>query len=265
MVQSHPHLSALLVDIRGHGTSSSISFEPPHSLQSAANDITRTLTHLKLTSKHNSRVVGVIGHSFGGRVALQYVKTTLQSQDSTILDNHKVGDEVISTPEVMWLLDTYPDVAHSSVANVIGAISRVRLPIKSKDDLVSFLTVENNISPAIAAWMTTNLVRVDGGFHFKFDLPVILNLLEDYQSQDFFGTLNDISRVSASINQKCQVHLVQAGKNDSWNNVVIQDKLSECERLGVLKTHCLPDAGHWVHVDDLDGLMDLIEPTFLEC
>jgi esterase len=235
-------------------------------LQSAANDIIRTLTHLKLTSKHDSRVVGVIGHSFGGRVALQYVKTTLHSQESSIVtNNQKNGDEGILTPEVMWLLDTYPDVAHSSVANVIGAISRVRLPIQNKDDLVSFLTQENNISPAIAAWMATNLVRVDGGFHFKFDLPVILNLIEDYKNQDFFGTLNDINRISASINQKaCQVHLVQAGKNDSWDNAVVQDKLTESERLGVLKSHCLPNAGHWVHVDDLDGLMDLIEPTFSE-
>ncbi len=224
---------------------------PPHTLQSASDDITRTLRHLNLTSKNNSRVVGVIGHSFGGRVALQYVKTSLEHHAISTSNVEKgSGDgDGISPPTVLWLLDTYPDVAHQSVANVIAAISRVRLPIKSKDNLVSFLTLENNISSEIAAWMTTNLVKVDGGFHFKFDLPVILNLIQDYKSQDFFETLNEIRNLSVIKDQAaCQVHLVQAGKNDSWSNSVVQERLTASERLGVIKTHLLPDSGHWVYL-----------------
>lgn len=238
---------------------------PPHTLQSASDDITRTLRHLNLTSKNNSRVVGVIGHSFGGRVALQYVKTSLEHQPTSTLNLEKESGDGISSPTVLWLLDTYPDVAHKSVANVIGAISQVHLPIKSKEDLVSFLTLEHKISPEIAAWMTTNLVKVDGGFNFKFDLPVILNLIQDYQSQDFFETLNEIRKLSVKKDQAaCHVHLVQAGKNDSWNNSAVKERLTASERLGVIKTYLLPNAGHWVHVDDLDGLMELIEPTFSE-
>lgn len=32
---------------------------------------------------------------------------------------------------------------------------------------------------------------------------------------------------------------------------------------GMLKTHVLPNAGHWVHVDNPHGLMDMMLPSFV--
>lgn len=32
---------------------------------------------------------------------------------------------------------------------------------------------------------------------------------------------------------------------------------------GTLKTHVLPNAGHWVHVDNPHGLLDMMLPSFV--
>jgi hypothetical protein len=32
---------------------------------------------------------------------------------------------------------------------------------------------------------------------------------------------------------------------------------------GQVKLHCLEQAGHWIHVDDLEGVLRLLAPTFL--
>jgi len=257
LVQAHPHLSALLLDIRGHGSSAAVSFSPPHTLHSAAQDIAQTLSHLRLNSS-NTALVGVIGHSFGGRLALQYVQDSLK-QHCASNSNNGSTDVIISPPKGLWLLDTYPNVANQTVANVLAAISRVPLPIESKSDLVSFLTQKHNIDAATAAWMTTNLIKDTGGFRFKFDLPVILDLIDDCKRQDYFETLKDIRDLSAA---SCQVNLVQAGRNDAWKNTAVSEMLAKAEGVGEVKVHLLPNAGHWVHVDDLDGLMNLIEPSF---
>jgi esterase len=52
------------VDLRLHGGST--GFEPPHTLGAAADDVDRLVEHLDF------HAAAVMGHSFGGKVALLY-------------------------------------------------------------------------------------------------------------------------------------------------------------------------------------------------
>ena len=75
------------------------------------------------------------------------------------------------------------------------------------------------------------------------------SLVRDFSQHDFWLQLESLSHVS--------VNLVQAGRNPAWNEV-----LPEIRRFSVndrFRCYLLPDAGHWVHVDDLPGLLKIFD------
>ena len=266
LTQSDPTLSALLLDLRGHGTTSSKStlgcpsrLGRPHTLEACALDVVRTLTGLGLVGEGGSPV-GVVGHSFGGRVAMQYVHALTSAGSS----------HAVRPPQSAWILDSVPGRAHGSVADVIGAVSSVPVPIRSKKALVEELTERGGVDKSIAMWMTTNLVKSEcgGGFEFAFDLNVASDVLEDFPRQDFFSILRDINKVGLMATGRGErpfsVNMVMAGKNTAWTDEIVSEleRLGHVEGGGVVAAHVLENAGHWVHVDNLDGLMRLMEGAF---
>ena len=260
--EKNPRYSALLLDARGHGKSSKkieqsqkFQFDPPHTMKECAMDVIETINHLNLTKSENESPIGIIGHSFGARIALQYLHT---------LSNPKEQQQSsISPPQQTWLLDAVPGHAHSSVENVIRAVSSIEIPISNKKQLVHDLTEKKLIDPAIAAWMTTNLIPMkdSNGFDFSFDLDIVLCILDQFQNQDFNQILKDI-QMSRSASQSCQIHMVRALKNKSWTTDILQSfRPFMNSSQNFLKIHEL-NTGHWVHVDDLNGLLNVLNPSF---
>jgi len=249
LTERQKNIQALLIDSRGHGKSS--SFHPPHSIKNSALDVIETMHHLDL--KHSASPVGIVGHSYGGRVALEYLY---------LLSTNEHGNNNVKLPKKTWILDSNPGKAHSSVENVLHAVSSVPTPIANKKDLVSFLTGEKKISPDIASWMTTNLKgSAKSGYDFTFDLNVANSLVKDFDNQEYISYLHNIPRAN-NYDGNSKVHIVRAGKNSSWNSDVLR-QLNEVDS-SFLNMHVLEDAGHWVHVDDLEGLLQLIEKGFTE-
>jgi len=139
---------------------------------------------------------------------------------------------------------------------VIEAVSSVPSSV-SRKQLVTYLTEEKDVSPFIANWMTTNFKHSNGknaslGLEFNFDLNVVNSLVKDFEKQKYISKLKYICE-NASNNE---VHIVRAGKNKSWNNEVL--KVLETMDPNVLFVHELKKAGHFVHVDDLQGLVHLM-------
>jgi len=265
----HPHTSALLLDLRGHGNSTSFyrkkqkpystALPNPHTISSSALDIIETLQFLGLTGKQYSPV-GVVGHSFGGRCALQYLHTLTTSQQQP-------SPYKVLPPKHTWLLDTVPGVAHKSVDDVFHAICKIPRPISSKKELVRMMIEDEDIDPEIAAWMTTNLYKVDKGFDFIFDLDVVKLLLNDFPNQDFIGMLSDYSNIMEKRNNHSKIHMVIAGKNRAWTDeILLRLKDIKCRirnsKQPLLDLVFLENAGHWVHIDDLDGLMNAMNNSF---
>jgi pimeloyl-ACP methyl ester carboxylesterase len=231
MAARWPDWRLVAVDLRNHGESDGAP--PPHTLAACARDLAALAEHIGAWPE------AVVGHSFGGKVALVY------------------GRDVASPAlKRVWVLDAVPGPAGPAVdpthevARVIADLRRVPMPIASRDELVSSIK-SKGYSDELAGWMTTNLERVEGGFAWRFDLDAIEALLDDYGREDLWPWLEGPGP---------RVDIVRAGRSDRWTPDVMArlDALAG-ERVGV---HVLPNAGHWVHVDDPQGLLDVLGEGF---
>ena len=195
--------------------------------------------------------------SFGGRVTLEFLKEVVLSEKSQL----KYG---VTAPFAAWILDSVPGAVHSSVGEVVQAVSTLSMPIEGKKSLVDSLKSQN-IKHDICAWMTTNLTpdpNYEGKFKFIFDLETIHDVVKDFPRQHFLDVLNNIlhhPKTNQEMSSKVHINLVRAGLNTAWSN----DLLSQLQKLDNdnknFKLHTLPQAGHWVHIDDLHGLLKLME------
>lgn len=229
LVRRHPAWRLVLVDLRNHGDSHGAP--PPHTLDACADDLAHLAEHLRV------RPELVIGHSFGGKVALAYTR------------DHGCAHT--------WVLDAVPGRADGVTGEVEGVLRMLRavpLPVARRDDVAVAIRAAG-FGDAIAQWMTTNLRPVDGGYTWRFDLDGIEEMLADYAREDFLPWLRTTD---------ADVHLVRAERSDRWTPATVAELESAgLDRLGPnVHPHLLRDAGHWVHVDNPAGLLQMLDEAF---
>jgi pimeloyl-ACP methyl ester carboxylesterase len=255
---AHHHVAGLLMDLRGHGKSAEPQHlhlaKSPHNFEACVQDVTDTLVHAG--SRYYPKIV--VGHSWGGRVALQYAATT-----RTVPDNHQEELEGLhQTLDRVWLLDTVPGEANESVERVIRAVTSFLQgePMEplTRKQVVDQLTLCHGLDKGLAQWLASSYTpqnRTTGEQQsFGFDLDVVHGILPEFEHQDFWGLVE-----TCCLEQNVRVDLVRGGKNTGWT-VDILRKLSalQKERPSHFQVHVLPKAGHWVHTDDLPGLLQLM-------
>lgn len=226
--QAHPGWRFVSVDLRNHGDSPAAP--APNTLAECAADLRA------LALEYGGPPAVVVGHSFGGKVALVYAR------------DHGRADGVT------WVLDSTPGLAEPGpdheVARVIAACRAVPMPAPERAAVTASF-VEQGFSEGIANWMTTNLARADDGFRWRFDLDGIEQMIADYWRVDLWPFLEQPGDRA--------IHLVRAARSDRWRAADVE----RMEGLATVQTHVLPDAGHWVHVDNPDGLLEMLHPTFI--
>ncbi len=223
-----------LVDLRNHGASHGAP--GPHTLAACADDLRR------LAEQLDAPIEVVIGHSFGGKVALELGARAPEELSTVfVLD---------ASPERHAVL---PDADHE-VRTVMAALRAVPLPLARRNDLLPHLAAAG-LPLSIQRWMTTNLREGDRGLVWTFDIDAALAMLEDYFRTDSWGPLVTTNPSAPA------VHLVRAGRSDRWTGEVIR-KLDELPPSARGSVHVLPNAGHWVHVDNPKGLTDLLVRMF---
>ena len=281
-------ISALLFDLRGHGQSkpnananasesANVDMDSLHSIYNCSMDVVQTLENLNLVGDKSP--IGIVGHSFGGRTALSYHHALLQRQEQTNNNNNANANANANVlpPKHCWILDSCPGKAHASVAGVIDAVSSIPMPIGSKQELVTKLR-EKDISKPIASWMTTNLKKIQDtnengsgthseGFEFMFDLNVVRGILNDFPRQDMLQQLQYCcTAVSTSPSPSpSMIHKVIAGKNQAWTSdvlKVLEDIQRKSDGENISLNLVTLDTGHWVHTEDLDGLVRVMVKTF---
>lgn len=117
----------VLVDLRNHGRSAEIKgLEPPHDMVNAAND----LAHLVKTRAWAWPDV-VIGHSMGGKVALQFAESCAR------------GDygESVALPKQVFLCQSFIDIS-AHVFNVKIVVCFIKYKV-FRNFISSYGTVEN--------------------------------------------------------------------------------------------------------------------------
>lgn len=217
----------VLVDLRLHGRS--LEAPSPHSLAACADDLTELTRVLALSP------TAVIGHSFGGKVALAYAERRPVGLRQT------------------WVLDSNPGAhrpgADHEVIRVLRSLEAVGREFDSREAFVDAL-LERSLSPGIAQWLSQNLVREGECYWFRLDLAAIAELLDDYFERDLWSVVEQPP-------PNVEVHLVVAERSRRLNDEA-RTRLSARADQRQVHRYTLPDAGHWLHVDNPTGLIALL-------
>lgn len=235
LAHERPEYRWALVDLRHHGQSSGAP--PPNTLEACAGDLSA------LAAQLGSEPAVVIGHSFGGKVAIEYARLEASR-----------GGESSAALEQVWVLDAVPGaqkgVDASEITRVIRAVRQVVMPASSRKEVVQQLTEKSGMSSGLAEWMATNLRRNGDRYEWVFDLDAIEELLVDYFRVDLWSFLS-------APRTRPEFRLVVAERSDRWP----PDQRERARALppeSRVVYHELPNAGHWVHVDNPEALLQLL-------
>ncbi|KAH9253486.1 hypothetical protein BASA81_008533 [Batrachochytrium salamandrivorans] len=237
------HCQALLVDMRGHGDSYRLSLPGTNTLESCARDVGNLVSELVKQGQLETRPSAVIGHSFGGKLALQYALTNPSDID------------------LCWVLDSAPGLItyhlnredlneqRESVMRLMGVLDT--LPAFASKKEMSNMLLERNFSPMVANWMTTNVVtQSDGKLGWGFNLQVVKELFADYSKCNLVPALQ-------ANPHKHKINFLRAGRNKLlWTERVMGEMTS-----GIGNVFVLPNVGHFLHASDPDGVLAILKPS----
>ncbi|KAK9815258.1 hypothetical protein WJX72_000795 [[Myrmecia] bisecta] len=268
-----------LVDQRNHGSSSQIpDLKPPHTIQASAGD----LQDLVKQEFGGRPFDAVVGHSMGGKTALEYLRQT-SAPGSKIKPPKQVwvlnaaigasptGKAVPFAEWKVWVLDAAIGAspagkvmprAESDVEKVVKQLSSIPMPIPSREWLYDYLG-QRSYSPGLAQWLGSNLVPIgDGQYRWAFNIKGAADMLDSYYHSDYWDLVEAPPPGVA-------IHHVRAANSDRWTVPAkerlqaAQQKAAEANTGGTFTAHLLPDAGHWLHVDNPDGLRKMMLPSFI--
>lgn len=224
-VQAHPTFQAVLPDLRNHGAHMARS--GPHTLAATARDLEQL-----------AREVGtpdvLVGHSLGGKVALRWLEHGLPEHVSVVV------------------LDAPPGIDHQPMdidpANIVELLRGSPVPASSRDPIRAHLR-EAGLPESLVMWLSTSLERDGDQWHWVYDLDGVAEMLEDYRRTDLWSVADDP-----------RVHLVNAALGGRWSPA----ELARAEASSA-SLHTLANAGHWLHVDDPEGTLAIVEERLRDC
>jgi len=226
LTDARPEWGAVLVDLRMHGQSRT-GFSGPHTIAASAADVDRLVDHLDL------HAAAVLGHSFGGKVALTYAL------------HH--GQELRQA----WVIDSTFAVREpeGSAWEMIEAVRRLPPDFGSRAEAVEGL-VAQGYAEGVAQWMAINLEPADGRYRWRIDFAAMEEML-----RDFFRT--DLWPVVESPPADVELHFVKATKSDTLDPASASRVEAAGRANGRVHLHLL-EGGHWLNTDNPDGVLDLL-------
>jgi esterase len=223
-----PEYRFCLVDLRHHGASQGAP--PPNTLEACANDLAGLIEQLGVEPPV------IAGHSFGGKTSLMFAQL------------------FPGRARQVWVLDSNPGSQPPSddneVMRVISAVRATTTPAADRHSVVAGLMAQG-LSSGTSNWLATNLERAPDGLVWRFDLDAIHELMLDYFRVDLWPVLE--SGASDS-----DFRVVVAEQSDRWapeNRARLRGLAASSPHA---KLHIVPNAGHWLHVDNPAFLLELM-------
>jgi pimeloyl-ACP methyl ester carboxylesterase len=217
---------AVLLDLRLHGESP--PFDPPHTVLACAGDV------LEYEATSDAPPRAVLGHSFGGKVALAVAaRAGIDPLQVWVID---------STPEART-----PDGAAWEMLRVIGALPAT---FESRHDAVLAMEARG-VRPAVAAWMATNLGPAGGGYAWRLDFGAMQALLDD-----FFRT--DLWDVVEHPPSGAEIHFVKATESRTLTDAACARLLEAGRHNGQVHLHHVR-GGHWLNTDNPEAVLSLLQ------
>jgi pimeloyl-ACP methyl ester carboxylesterase len=225
-VEARPNWSALLVDLRGHGRSPKGT--PAPSIEAAARDV------LDLSRRADLPIAAILGHSFGGKVAL----------DTARLGSNKSLDHVFTLDSVPGARE--PLRGTDSPLAVIDTIESLPPTFPSKTDFIKAL-ISAGQTRTLAEWLAGSVEKIAHHARFALDLDEIRGLILDYFARDLWPAVEHPR-------EGLRVHLFVAADSDSYSKADRDHALAIARANTQVTVDILP-GGHWLHVDNADGVL----------
>ncbi|XP_047334893.1 protein ABHD11 [Impatiens glandulifera] len=238
----------VLVDLRNHGKSAEIdSLFPPHDMFNAAKDLANLVK-----SQGWDWPDAVIGHSMGGKVALQFAESCV---------NGDYGQSA-QVPKQLWVLDSVPGkVNHEDVdgevEKVLQTLQGLPKDVPSRKWLVDHM-IDLGFSKSLSHWIGSNLKKSGEQETWAFNLEPAIQMFNSYRETDYWSLLEKVPKGT-------EINIVRAENSDRWLPDVLQrleslDSHVSDDNMGKVFVHVLPNSGHWVHVDNPKGLLEIVTP-----
>ena len=232
LVARTPEWGIVLCDLRGHGGSQ--GFPPPHDLASAASDVEA------LARSSNLPLDGVAGHSFGGKVALALLAARSQPLDAAFVLDSMPGTRAAT-------------LGRGDAMEVLTTLESLPSPLPSRDFFRARMA-EHGYAPPLVDWLMMN-VRPDAGAYFlRLDLPAIRAMLSDYFASDLWAVVER----GVAARHMC---VIVGGRSTTFDGEARERLARTAREVPNLRAHVLETAGHWVHVDDPEGIIAAMTAT----
>jgi pimeloyl-ACP methyl ester carboxylesterase len=173
----------------------------------------------------------VLGHSFGGKVALA------------------VAGEGRRTGLHVWVVDSTPAPTDPSGSawDLLQTVRRLPARFESRHALVSALAAEG-WTMALSQWMASNVVREGDAFVWRLDFDAMERLLDSFFTTDLWHVLE-----TPAPGQVFQ--FIKATASNTMREQAVARAMSlPRERVVV---HAL-DGGHWIHAEQPQAVVDLL-------
>ncbi len=215
------------VDLREHGDSRGLS--PPNDLAACADDLERLAEHLGRVPD------AVVGHSFGGKVALAFAGRAPEGLRQ------------------VWVVDASPAARRpaGSATEMLAAVRALPERFGGREEAVEALRARG-FSPGVARWMSTNLERTaeeSGAFRWRFDVDAMEELLESFFATDLWTA---VTRPAAGL----EVRVVKATRSDALDEADCA-RIEAAGRTRAVRLHRV-DGGHWLNADAPDRMVELL-------
>lgn len=224
LVRALPRWSVVLVDLRSHGQSPRRS---PHTVEACAGD----LLHLEGTLEGPADAV--LGHSFGGKVALVHARMRADG------------------PRQLWIIDSAPGAGRpgGGAWRMLGVLRRHPGPFAARAEAVAAVEAEGFL-PLVANWMAINAVRTGDVLRWRLDPDEMEAYLRDYFRTDAWDVAESPPRGTA-------IHFVKA----LGSSVLGEDDIARIRAAGRTTGRVFlheAQGGHWVNTENPDAIHDLL-------
>lgn len=223
LVSSRPDAACWLVDLPHHGASG------PGAHGDTVAGVAADVAAWASSAAVRPRVV--LGHSYGGKVALA------------------LAGHYQMQPLQVWVVDSTPEVKAPS-GSAWGMLHAVRaLPdsFASREEAQAGLEARGYDRP-VAQWMTTNLVRDGDRFRWHLDFDAMERLLRDFFATDLWSAIEHPAG-------RHDIHVLKATRSSVISPAALERlRAAEGPRMHVHER----DGGHWIHAERPDVVAALI-------